>query len=591
MSETKEKANTGYECRFAVYVDPPEQNGKDLHLVKLTKHNEDGTRTPEVKLVYDYQRPFWISNKGSRNYSQHKEWEDKTNLIEFKSTQSKLLSNVSKAIGYPGFRGTLKQLCESPYIYGVEILSTAVLKKALMDRYPTLQTTYTIAVSDTETDVVKGTKEIVMMSVTSGSTVFTAVTKDFLEGEVNVQNRFDTAIEKYLGDIPDVGNIIKLRNLKCELVIVDNALEVIRAVANKSHELKPDFLAFWNIDFDMTKMLEVFEKYHEDPKNIFSDPIVPKNYRLFKYIRGPKQKKTASGLVTPIKPAAQWHTVKSTSSFYFIDAMCCFKHIRTGKQEEQSYALDAILKRNKLGGKLKFKEAEHLEKLEWHQFMQSRFKIEYIIYNIWDCISIEMLDEKTSDLRLTLPLFSGFSDFENFKSQPRRVVDKLHYFCLEQGKVIGTTPPKGNKGNKGNSFSDDEDDDDNTEASMSDEDMDKMTLGLEGWIITLPAHQVMDNGLKCIKEYPELRTNIHIQVGDLDVSASYPNGGAVFNVSKETTRCEMNKIIGVEEYTQRMQGINLTTAGHVNAVEYCQNMFNFPSLVKLLDNFNTIQNK
>lgn len=71
----------------------------------------------------------------------------------------------------------------------------------------------------------------------------------------------------------------------------------------------------------------------------------------------------------------------------------------------------------------------------------------------------------------------------------------------------------------------------------------------------------------------------------LDVSASYPNGGAVFNVSKETTRCEMGRIAGIEEYTQRMQGINLSTAGHVNAVEYCQTMFRFPSLIEMNEMF------
>lgn len=71
----------------------------------------------------------------------------------------------------------------------------------------------------------------------------------------------------------------------------------------------------------------------------------------------------------------------------------------------------------------------------------------------------------------------------------------------------------------------------------------------------------------------------------LDVSASYPNGGAVFNISKETTKKEMGRIKGIDEYTQRMQGINLISGGHNNAVEYCTNMFNFPSLPFMLEAF------
>lgn len=100
----------------------------------------------------------------------------------------------------------------------------------------------------------------------------------------------------------------------------------------------------------------------------------------------------------------------------------------------------------------------------------------------------------------------------------------------------------------------------------------------------------MDNGLKCIEEYPDLSTNIHVQTGDLDVSASYPNGGAVLNVSKETTRREMGKILGIDEYTQRLQGINLATGGHVNAVEYCTTMFNFPQMTEMLAEFNKVVN-
>jgi hypothetical protein len=506
---TDSKNKTGYECRFAVYVEPPYEGDPDLHLVKLTKHNEDGTTTPEVKLVYNYKRPFWIAYKGSRNYVQHKEWEDIDKLIKYDSTQSELIRSIAKALGNPGFKGNLKRICESPYVYGAEILSTAVLKKALMDKYPGLHSRYSVAVADIETDTIKGTKDIEMLTISFKDKVFTAVSKSYFNGETFPQEKFQKAVDKYLRDIPDVGDIVEKRNLKFEFVIVENDLQVIKSAIAKAHEWKPDFLAFWNIDFDMTRIIETCQKYNVDPKDIFSDPIVPKKYRYFRYKRGPKQKKTASGLVTPIKPAAQWHTVYCTSSFYPIDAMCVYKHVRTGKQEEQSYALDAILKRNKLGGKLKFTEADHLSRLEWHQFMQSRYKFEYIVYNIWDCVSIEMLDEKTTDMCLTLPMFSGFSDFENFNSQPRRAVDKLHYFCLNNKRVIGTTPPK-SKSKK----QDDDDDDDDDDTPLTDDEMDELTLSLRGWIITLPAHLIADNGLNCISEFPDLKTNVHIHVGD-----------------------------------------------------------------------------
>lgn len=140
--------------------------------------------------------------------------------------------------------------------------------------------------------------------------------------------------------------------------------------------------------------------------------------------------------------------------------------------------------------KLKFKEADKYIKLQWHEFMQANHKLEYIIYNRFDCISIEELDEKTNDMSLTFPLFSGFSDFTNFKSQPRRTVDNLHYFALGKGYIIGST---------------------GSETSTED---DSTVVGLDGWITALPAHLVADNGLKCIEEYPDMITNIRGHVGD-----------------------------------------------------------------------------
>ena len=38
--------------------------------------------------------------------------------------------------------------------------------------------------------------------------------------------------------------------------------------------------------------------------------------------------------------------------------------------------------------------------------------------------------------------------------------------------------------------------------------------------ITLPAHQIMDNGLHCIEEYPDLKTNVHVHVGDQPIYRS-----------------------------------------------------------------------
>ena len=100
----------------------------------------------------------------------------------------------------------------------------------------------------------------------------------------------------------------------------------------------------------------------------------------------------------------------------------------------------------------------------------------------------------------------------------------------------------------------------------------------------LDAHLVADNGLQLIREAPEVHTNIRVDVADLDVSASYPQGERVFNISKETTSKEIVSIAGIDDELQRMQTINLS-AGRVNAVEFCHQMYGLPTLDTMLASF------
>jgi hypothetical protein len=159
-----------------------------------------------------------------------------------------------------------------------------------------------------------------------------------------------------------------------------------------------------------------------------------------------------------------------------------------------------------------------------------------------------------------LSQFSDTSDFEDFKSQPRRKCDELHWFFLEHGFVIGTT---------------------NSNLSG---DMEKRILGRDDWIITLANALVEKYGLKVIQENPELITTIFAHVGDLDVSASYPTGECAFNMSRRTTVRELCSIFGIDEEEFRMQNMGLS-AGHVNSLEYCMSMLKFPEAPSLLEMF------
>jgi len=574
MSTTEiEVKKPRYECRFVTYCPPPERGMRDMHVIKEIVHEPDGTTRPNLRMVYDYKMPFWITKEGFRNHEERKEWEDLSKLSRFETTRTEQTFNVAKALGMPWFRGSLRDLHgteKGQYVYGSDILSTAVIKRSYQDRFPGINTPYTSAMFDTETDVLNGTNEIEMATLSSKSKVITVIKKSFVKGYSDAEARLRSMLQKYLGNMKmlnkktkemEVVDILKQRGIEWQVVFVDREIDIVLEIFKAAHEWKPDFLAIWNIDFDIQKVMRAMERAQIDPAAVISDPSVPPEYRYFRYKQGPSVKVTDSGKRMPIKMAARWHTVYCPASFYFIDAMCAYKHIRTGSPEEPSYGLDAILKKHKLGGKLSFEEADHLTGIDWHMFMQEKHPLEYIIYNVWDCVSMEMLDEDTTDLSLTLPLFSGCSDFETFKSQPRRSADNLHYFCLQQkDRAIGSTS-----------------------KNMKTE-LDKLTVSVEDWIVTLPAHLVTDAGLQVIKQAPLMRTNIRGHVGDLDVSASYPNGGCVFNISRETTSKELVKIVGVSEEQQRMQGINMS-GGHTNAVEWCTSLLGLPQLDTMLSSY------
>lgn len=469
----------GYECRFAVFSPGNRYSQRDLHVIKEIIHTKDGREIPHLRKVYDYKRPFWVAKPGQRKYEQPREWEDIEHLRKFETTQSRLGSSIAKALGKPGFSGDIRSLYKSPYLYGADILSTALIKQKYLSTFPDIFSPYSVACFDTEKDMKLGTDEINMATISFKERVYTAIDKSFFEGHTDVINRLHRAMDKYLGEY------VKKRNIKWEVEIVDSDVEVIKRCMNKMHEWKPDFMAIWNIDFDMPLMEKSLRNKGIDPADVFSDPSVEKEFRFFKYKQGPNKKVTDSGTVVPLKPAEQWHTVYTPCSSYFIDAMCVYQKIRMQEGSEPSYALDAIL--NKVLGirKLNFKEAEHLEKADWHIFMQTKYPFEYVIYNVFDCISMEELDEVTNDLSYTLPFFSEMSDFANFKSQPRRLVDKLHFECLENNKVIGVT------------------------SELLKSEFDSKVVPLTDLIVTLPAELRTNDGLKCIKENPNLTTNIY----------------------------------------------------------------------------------
>lgn len=559
----------GIECRFVVNVPSKSSDKPDVHLIKeqVWKKLPTGETViePNIRLIEDFKRPFWITKPNKRNHTQKKEEEAEENLFKIMTTESNLRFNLAKALGKPYSRESVKELCSSPYIYGADISSSVLIKQRYLSKYPDLISGYTVCTYDTETDVVNGTEEVIINTAVFKDKIICVINKDFVKGFVTVEQLIRDRIKKYIQEYIDK------RDYKTEIYIEEGSVNTIKKCFQRIHELKPDFLAIWNMDFDIPKVLWNLEKYDVDPTDVLCDPSVPKEYRICKYKKGPTKKVTSSGKVQPIDRAMQWHTLQLTASFYVIDAMCAYRHLRNAEQERSSYSLNAILDEELNISKLKFKEADEYQELAWHVFMQNNYKLEYVVYNMFDSMSMLELEYKINDLSFKIPTFSRSSEFSSFRSQPKRIMEAYFFNRLASGYVLGSVGS--NRKVVEQDTADDIPEDDEEEE-------DNETLSLRNWIVTLPSH-LMVLGLKIIEEDETMHTLIRGFTYDSDSVSAYPTVISCMNVSKETTKTEIIDILGIDEDIFRLQNMNFIQ-GQTNSIEYCTTMFNLPKPYELL---------
>lgn len=541
------------ECKHVTYVHHGGNGQDDMVVVKERHHQEDGTWIPKVRCIENPKRTFWITKKGQRTHKTKKLVEDLDNVIPFTSTQRHLVFSIAQALGDRRQHRTLKSVCESPYVYGVDVSIEALVKQKYNSRPGVSFTENSVAVLDIETCMT--TKAILMCTVTFKDKAICAITRSFVERlgtPKDILSELNGLLERYLG------TIVKARGLVPTFVFVDTPAEGIREVMAKVHTWKPDFLAIWNMDFDLPIILKTLEAAHIDPASVFSDPEVPKPYQYCKYIQGQAQRTTANGTVKNLAPSERWHVLVAPASFYVIDAMCVYRIIRTAAGLLPSYSLDAILDRELGMRKLTFSQADHItNKGQWHEFMQQYYPLEYVIYNLFDCIGVELLDEKVKDLSVTISSLCGYNEYSIFPRQPRRACNNLHFFSLRYNKVFASTPP------------------------IMREALDDTVVSTEHWIVTLKTHLVRAFGLKCLVQFQEVRTYIRTHTADLDLEATYPTLGIIFNIGKEQTVLELCRVHGVTEQIKRRATLNMS-APHMNAIEIFQDILNAPTHHDLL---------
>lgn len=531
----------GYECVRASYFLAPDKKS-DILFLKLNEFISEDEWVPKVAIVENFKRDFYVTKEYLRTHKDQREWEHKDNLVRYSCHQFELADKVALALGQR--RGTpYHLLADSPYLYGSDLSPTVIFKYKMSKKYPKCRApTRSVATLDIEAD--PDTREIKMITVFYKDVSYNWFSVDWITDKE--QYREDYAREWNERIVPQLK-----RPTHYELKFCYSPAACVVEAIKKLHELQPDFVSIWNMDYDIPVMWEQIVKAGIKPEIVFSDPCVPEKYRYFDYIRG-KGTKEKAGKVTTIHPADRWHKPIFPASWYPIDSMGVYKTIRLAAGMESSYALDAVLESNLGIQKLKLPGTEHLLGAAWHRHMQKNEKAIYGVYGSFDGIALAYLEEKTKDLSVTFPVLCDMSDYESFKSNPTKIIDDLHLFVEEQGYVMGTKP-----------------------REVMDE-LDKYVIGLDNWIAVLPTH-LMDNcGLKVLEDLPEQKTRIFIGCGDIDISTTYPAIEQEVGIAKCTTYSELVKIEGFTEEERREFGVN-ALGGSANAIEICCKGFDLPT--------------
>ena len=547
----------GIECKFVHYVPADEKIGRpDMHYVKEVYRYKDGSSIRHFKPIVNYQRRFWITMEQYRNHKQKKESEELSRVIECKSTQSDLGKSVAAKLGgqYIG-KTSLRDVRDSPYFYGGDTTAADEINYRYSIKYPIASSKYIECALDIETNI--ETDEIILISVCIEDEIFTTILKSFLPHTNNIQDVLERLARKSFPE-EDVAKSIKLTYVVC-----DTEVEVIQKAIEQAHKWQPDFLAVWNINYDIPYIVRRLQKFGVDPKDVFSDPRLKEHLRYFKYIEGSNQKVTESGKVMPKQPREQWHVAIAPASFMLIDAMTVYNFVRTGaKQNPNGYSLDAILDTH-LGKKFKklhFEDenTKNLSKIEWHKYMVKHKQFEYVIYNQWDTLSMITLDKNIRDLEVSIRALSMLADLKVFNSGPKKLVTNFTWFYLENGRVLGTKPKEVK-----------------AEAPLP-----LGKVGEDGWIVMLNIDQVNDDsGNNAVDGLHKV--NIRRTVYDADAVSAYPSCINAANVSKDTTLREIIKIGNIPFNTFRKQNINYMF-GKVNSVDYMSTMCKFPTMFDLL---------
>lgn len=466
-----------------------------------------------LRPIKDPKRIIYVTKPEFRTHKVKRDVEDLSKVDPYIVEDRLLVDRLKEILGVPKYmRKSLRELCNSPYVYNADISMEALIRAKYQERQKHNIIPLTIGSLDIETSVL-GDDQINLITFCAENNVYTAVLDGFLWKYVNNQKVKATELDIRKQIKKDIQQYIDKYGFSINIKICETELELIKWIFSKIHQEEMDFITIWNMGFDIPKILERIKSYGIDPVDICCHPSVPKQLRVCKF---KEDKREVQHIVE------KWHWFYCTSMSQFVDAMTLYARIRKSKPKEPSYTLDAISSKVVGAGKLKFSEGSHYE-------MQTKRFVEYVVYNMVDAMLLMMMEWQNHDVSQMLRL-TGSSTYDDFNKQTVMLKNIYYKFCLDNNKVFASTG-KDMKGPYDDLFS-------------------------KSGGAVLKASLVNGIGINSIIERPDYESNIVPTGADLDFKAYYPSTESMYGLSKETKICT---VVGIDsrkdvEYIEGIMG-------------------------------------
>ena len=511
----------------------------------MRRFDDDSITWDDNLAIYqDPQRPFWVTKEAFRDHVYKKEFEDIDKCDQIVCHDSELEERLELALGYaPSFRKRrLRQLCNSPYVYGADIDTETLIKQSYVNRVPVGKVAqFSKGNFDIEAEV-RDDHRINIITFIHEHQIYTAALKEYCkihneDGSVKEATEEDCCNVIY----DKLGYYFAEHKFELNFYIARDEVDLITWIFKKIHLHKTDYIGVWNMNFDLPHILKRLEELHVDPAPIMCHPDVPEEY---KFVYFHEDKKATQHFTD------KWHWMTIAGYSQFIDSMCLYARLRKVSGRESSYSLDDISTKELGHGKL------HFGSLTNHWYLQNYKFLDYIAYNVNDVLIMQLMEWKNNDMGALCGL-TGMSLLSQFSKQTIMVKNDAYNYGRKAGKVPAS-------------------------ASMN-----MMTeydgmMGKAGGTV-LPPDKAIGMRINAVREF-QRPTLVFAMNNDLDVTSTYPSIVSAFNISKETS---LATVIGINGHP--LQDTELFFGGitqpKINAMQLCKHFYGLDDYSELAERY------